>query len=87
MARALFFNALKNFLWASCRKNDAERVIRKMVAAHVLQEVTTRQDNQYGSVVRRPQLVYSRTKIAIHRSGQWTRGHTPCQPPSFPWEE
>jgi hypothetical protein len=23
-----------------------------MVAAHLLQEVTTRQDNQYGSVVR-----------------------------------
>jgi hypothetical protein len=39
-------------LQTSCRKNDAERVIRKMVAAHLLQEVTTRQDNQYGSVVR-----------------------------------
>jgi hypothetical protein len=28
-----------------------------MVAAHLLQEVTTRQDNQYGSVVRRLQVL------------------------------
>lgn len=36
---------------AQFSKNDAERLIRKMVVARVLQETTHRQDNQYGSVV------------------------------------